>query len=110
MTAVAGVVLALVTWIYVRLTGKLAAYAKASVDATEKLIQAEDTRDRAQHSAAVAAVFFDPVEVPSPMGVILIHRDPNLYVPFEFRSAHRHPTRALHPGLPPPAAHRATKP
>ncbi len=98
ITAVATVVLALVTWIYVRLTGKLATYAKASVDATEKLIQAEDTRDRAQHSAAVAAVFYDLVEIASPMGMILIHGDPTLYVPFE-----------LHRGLPPAVAQKVTK-
>lgn len=109
ITAVATAVLAFVTWIYVRLTRRLATYAKASVDATEKLIQAEDARDRAQHSAAVAALFYDLLEIARPMGMILIHGDPSLYVPFEFLSAHRQLIGTLHRGLPAAVAKQVTK-
>jgi hypothetical protein len=109
VTAVATAILAFVTWIYVRLTRTLATYAKASVDATEKLIQAGDARDRAQHSAAVAALFYDLLEIARPMGMILIHGDPTLYVPFEFLSAHRQLIGTLHRGLPSAVAKRVTK-
>ncbi len=99
--ALTAVIIAIVTVIYVILTNRLAVQATRQSDLIAN-------RERAEHDAAVIAVFYELLSIAKPIELRLLHGTVTI-VPFGFAGAYRSLVGPLHYRLPPALGHRLAK-
>lgn len=109
ISAVVALLLLVATFKMARSASAQATSAKDSVDATREILQAEERRRQEEHFAAVRAIYYELVAVATPIGMILIHGDPSLYVPFEMATSYGQLQIPLLRDVPDPMVGRVAK-